>query len=144
MIFINVSPLVLLLTGTLGLPKRYCLNPDEYPFPRTGKYGQCVLPDLYPTGKYCYDQSQCEASETCKAVEEVEVIQPRLRCCRSDDKCGSNEKCAATGSPDQGVCKPKTDPTGKYIASETVIVAGTSWRSAKIMNVKNSYQVKIH
>ena len=114
MIFINVSSLVLLLTGTLGLPRRYCLNHDEYPFPRTGKYGQCVLPDLYPTGKYCYDQSQCEASETCKAVEEVEVIEPRLRCCLSDDKCGSNEKCAATGSPDQGVCKPKTDPTGKY------------------------------
>ena len=29
------------------------------------------------------------------------------------------------------------------IASETVIVAGTSWRSAKIMNVKNSFQVEI-
>ena len=29
------------------------------------------------------------------------------------------------------------------IASETVIVAGTSWRSAKIMNVKNYFQVEI-
>ena len=29
------------------------------------------------------------------------------------------------------------------IAPKAVIVAGTSWRSAKIMNVKNSFQVEI-
>ena len=131
MICIKLLSLILILKGTFGLPGRYCLNPDEYPFPRTGKceagetcqpipgsqYGQCV-PDLDSTGKYCSDQSQCGTSETCtfygKPYGQCKLTKPRLRYCFSDEKCKNNEKCAASGYPDQGICKPKTDPTGRY------------------------------
>ena len=119
-------------------PRRYCLRGWKPPVPHrqldpTGKYscdagetcqqipdsqyGQCV-PDLDPTGKYCSDQSQCGTSETCtfygKPYGQCKLTQPRVRYCFSDEKCKNNEKCAASGYPDQGICKPKTDPTGRY------------------------------